>query len=41
MIENMVLDSFTYSIMAISAIVSFVIVFIAWSDGETHYGHKK
>ena len=41
MIEEMVLDSFTYSIMTIAAIVSFVIIFIAWSDDKTHHGNKK
>ena len=41
MIDKMVLDSFTYSIMAISAVASLVIIFIAWSDEKNHYGHKK
>ncbi len=41
MIELMVLDSFTYSIMAIAAIMSFVIIFIAWSDEKIHRGGKK
>ena len=41
MIESMVLDSFTYSIMGIAAIISFVIIFIAWSDEKIHRGSKK
>ena len=41
MIESMVLDSFTYTVMAIATIVSFVIIFIAWSDEKIHHDSKK
>ena len=40
MIEEMVLDSFTYSIMTIAAIISFMIIFIACSDEKTHHDRK-
>ncbi len=41
MIEQMVLDSFTYSIMAISAAASLVIIYIAWSDEKIHRENKR
>ena len=41
MIESMVLDSFTYSVMAIATIVSFVIIYIAWSDEKIHRDSKQ
>ena len=41
MIEQMVLDSFTYSVMTISAVASFVIILIAWSDEKIHHDNKK
>lgn len=41
MIEAMVLDSFTYTVMTGAAILSFVIVFIATSDDRTHHDSKK
>ena len=37
MIEAMVLDSFTYSVMTGVAILSFAIIFITCSDEKTHH----
>ena len=41
MVEGMILDSFTYSIITVAAIVSFVVILIAWSDEKTHHNSKK
>lgn len=41
MIEAMVLDSFTYTIMTIATIMSFMIIFIAWSDDKIHRDSEK